>query len=96
MDWDAMMPEAEVVADLLLSDFKLEDISSEEILEKLIQAGVDVFRLNFSHGDHAAHKQSIQRIRKVSRRLARAMGGDLVVDQGFRVGTQFVLTVPAV
>lgn len=31
-------------------------------LESLIEAGVDVFRLNFSHGSHADHKQVIDHI----------------------------------
>jgi pyruvate kinase len=33
--------------------------SSEETLEKMILAGMDVVRLNFSHGEHAAHKGKI-------------------------------------
>ncbi|MGE0433459.1 MAG: pyruvate kinase, partial [Planctomycetota bacterium] len=32
------------------------------VLERLIQAGVDIFRLNFSHGDHAGHQQVFERI----------------------------------
>jgi len=43
--------------------------SSENKIEKLIQAGVDIFRLNFSHADHKAHKQSIKAIREVSKTL---------------------------
>ena len=39
---------------------------SEEMLEKLIKAGMNVARLNFSHGDHAEHKARIDRIREVS------------------------------
>jgi pyruvate kinase len=35
--------------------------SSEKLLE-LVQAGVDVFRLNFSHGSHADHLEVIQRV----------------------------------
>ena len=35
-------------------------------LESLIEAGVDVFRLNFSHGSHADHKQVIDRIIKLN------------------------------
>ena len=36
--------------------------SSRENLERLISAGVDIFRLNFSHGDHAGHKEVLDRI----------------------------------
>lgn len=38
-------------------------------IEQLIQAGVNVFRINFSHGDHQTHQQVIQRIRSVSQKL---------------------------
>ncbi len=36
--------------------------SSTENLIKLVQEGVDVFRLNFSHGSHSDHLQVIERI----------------------------------
>ncbi len=36
--------------------------SSPTVLKNLVQAGVDVFRLNFSHGTHAQHKEVIDRI----------------------------------
>ncbi|MEJ7545553.1 pyruvate kinase, partial [Staphylococcus hominis] len=29
---------------------------SEEMIEKLMKAGMNVARLNFSHGDHDEHK----------------------------------------
>ena len=34
--------------------------SSAEMLEKLFVAGVDVFRLNFSHGTHEAQKARLR------------------------------------
>jgi len=40
------------------------------VLEKLIHAGVDVFRLNLSHGQHSDHHQAYQSIRELSSRLA--------------------------
>ncbi len=43
----------------------------EQALFRLVQAGVDVFRLNFSHGDHLEHHQIIQRIRKISADVGR-------------------------
>ncbi len=36
--------------------------SETEILEGMFHAGVDVFRLNFSHGDHEAHLSTINKI----------------------------------
>jgi pyruvate kinase len=36
--------------------------NSEEMLFKLVTEGVNVFRLNFSHGSHEDHKTSIDRI----------------------------------
>ncbi|MEX3490170.1 pyruvate kinase [Staphylococcus saprophyticus] len=46
---------------------------SEEMLEKLIKAGMNVARLNFSHGDHAEHKARIDTIHKVSKRLGKTV-----------------------
>ena len=53
--------------------------SSEERLLALMEAGADVFRLNFSHGDHAAKAELIRHIRALSsqRRQAVAILGDL-------------------
>lgn len=39
---------------------------SEEMLLALAKAGVNVFRLNFSHGTHADHQIRIDRIRKIN------------------------------
>ena len=36
------------------------------MLKKLIKAGVDVFRLNFSHGDHEGHLKVLERIHKIN------------------------------
>ena len=33
------------------------------VLEQLINAGVDICRLNFSHGSHEAHAETFHRIR---------------------------------
>lgn len=46
----------------------------EAILEKLIRAGMDVARMNFSHGTHEQHAECIALIRKVSERLGVAVG----------------------
>lgn len=39
--------------------------SSREMLRELIHSGVDVFRLNFSHGTHDAHRTVIQIIKEL-------------------------------
>ena len=38
---------------------------SEEVLKQLFQAGLNVCRLNFSHGNHEEHKVRIDTIKKV-------------------------------
>ncbi|MDU5540887.1 MAG: pyruvate kinase [Klebsiella pneumoniae] len=38
---------------------------SEEMLTKMLEAGMNVMRLNFSHGDYAEHGQRIQNLRNV-------------------------------
>ncbi len=43
--------------------------STEERLEALIKAGMNVARLNFSHGEHAIHGQTIANVRKVDEKL---------------------------
>ncbi len=47
---------------------------SEETLEALIHAGMNVARLNFSHGTHEEHAARIKRIRQVAKRLGRPIG----------------------
>ena len=44
---------------------------SRDILERLIRAGMNVARLNFSHGDFAEHQAVIRRIREASRATGR-------------------------
>ena len=48
--------------------------SSLEMIKKLIRQGVNVFRLNFSHGNHATHKESIKKIREASKLLNKEVG----------------------
>lgn len=62
--------------------------SKPEILEKIVQSGVDVFRLNFSHGEHSEHLARFEAIRAVEEKLGRPIG--ILMDlQGpkIRVGT---------
>ncbi|MBL8050013.1 MAG: pyruvate kinase [Anaerolineales bacterium] len=47
---------------------------SDAVLERLIKAGMNVARLNFSHGTHEQHAQRIERIRKVAERLGTPLG----------------------
>lgn len=39
---------------------------SKAMLKKLIDAGVDIFRLNFSHGEHSEKRELVKKIREVS------------------------------
>ena len=41
----------------------------EEILTKMALAGMNVARLNFSHGDYEEHKKNIDLIKKVRKKL---------------------------
>ncbi len=38
------------------------------ILEEIIHEGVDIIRLNFSHGTHEKHKQRIEMVRKAAKK----------------------------
>ena len=60
--------------------------SSRQMLLALMQAGADVFRLNFSHGQHAELAETVVAIRELSRNRRRAVAilGDL---QGPKIRT---------
>jgi pyruvate kinase len=45
--------------------------NSPEVLQKMIRAGMNVVRLNFSHGDFASHGETIQKIRAASKATKR-------------------------
>jgi len=40
--------------------------NDEKTLIELVMSGVDIFRLNFSHGDHQGHAEVISLIRKIN------------------------------
>lgn len=44
------------------------------MVKALVEAGMDVARLNFSHGDHADHEAAYQRVRKAAEATGRAVG----------------------
>jgi pyruvate kinase len=48
--------------------------SSAEVLEQLVSTGVDVFRLNFSHGDYDSHGAALESIRRFADRVGREVG----------------------
>ncbi len=43
--------------------------SSPEVLERMILAGMDVARLNFSHGTEQDHQERIELIRSIAKKL---------------------------
>ncbi|MBZ4330207.1 pyruvate kinase [Corallococcus interemptor] len=57
-----------------------------EMLEALLEAGMDVARLNFSHGSHEQHQANIDMLRAASLKVRKAVGilGDL---QGPKIRT---------
>lgn len=44
---------------------------SDEIVEKMIYAGMNVARFNFSHGSHEEHQGRIERVRRISQKAGR-------------------------
>jgi pyruvate kinase len=48
--------------------------SDVKTLEKMIVAGVNVFRMNFSHGTHESHLEMIGKIREASRKADKLVG----------------------
>jgi len=59
---------------------------SPEMVEKVILAGADVVRLNFSHGSHDEHRERARLVREVAKKHSRCVGilGDL---QGPKIRT---------
>ena len=48
--------------------------SDPAILERMFLAGVDVVRLNFSHGTAEDHRKRAQDVREVGRKVGRTVG----------------------
>ncbi len=58
--------------------------SDPAVLSRMIRAGMDVARLNFSHGSYPEHTRAIRRIRAASRKIGKPVG--LLLDlQGPRL-----------
>lgn len=47
---------------------------TDATVKALVEAGMDVARLNFSHGDHSDHEAAYKRVRKASEATGRAVG----------------------
>ena len=43
--------------------------STEEVIKEMYDKGLNVCRLNFSHGDHSIHEENIKRIKSVNQEL---------------------------
>lgn len=62
--------------------------NNPQMIESLITAGVNIFRLNFSHGTHETHGTNLKTIRSIEKRLGVTVG--VLADlQGpkFRIGS---------
>ncbi len=78
---------------------------SEEMLEKMLRAGVDVVRLNMAHAKHDWTREVIRRIRAVSKRVEREVAimmdikgpeirtGDVTAPIELKIGEIFDFTV---
>ncbi len=59
---------------------------SKEMLTKMVEAGMNVVRLNFSHGEHEWHASIVERVREISREKNQAIA--ILADmQGPRIRT---------
>ena len=47
--------------------------SDPAIMKQMVEAGVDVFRLNFSHGNHEVHTASFEAIRRIADETGRQL-----------------------
>jgi pyruvate kinase len=67
--------------------------SEPEVLEKMIYAGMNIARLNFSHGTHEEHAKRIQMLREVATKLNKPVG--ILADiQGPKIRTGMLAESP--
>lgn len=64
-DWKLRVRRAKIVATLGPA------LDAEDRLRAALEAGIDVVRLNFSHGEHATHTERLERVRDLAGRLGR-------------------------
>ncbi|MFX0206768.1 MAG: pyruvate kinase [Candidatus Hodarchaeota archaeon] len=72
----------------------------EESLKQLVNAGMDVARLNFSHGTHEQHKEVFERIRKIAPNIAilidlcgpKIRTGPVAEPFMLKIGDEFTIT----
>jgi pyruvate kinase len=76
--WDVSSPRTKIVGTLGPAS------SGPEVIRSLVEAGLDVARINFSHGTHDEHARTIAAVRTIAAELGRpvAIMGDL---QGPRI-----------
>ncbi|MDX1629301.1 MAG: pyruvate kinase [Fulvivirga sp.] len=82
--------------------------NSKDMLKALIQEGVDVFRLNFSHGSHEDHKKVIEHVRALNDELGTTVSllqdlqgpkirlGEVEKKTKIQEGQEFVITLDEV
>ena len=67
--------------------------SSVEVLEQMIRSGMDVARLNFSHGTHEEHLEMMRRVREAAKRAGEQVA--ILQDlQGPKIRTGKLATPP--
>ncbi len=78
--------------------------SGEEVMGDLLDAGMDVARLNFSHGTHQSHREVFERLRRLSAARGQYLAilqdlsgpkirlGQIAPDTTLQEGAVFVLT----
>lgn len=68
MKTDIMYNKTKIIATVGPASASLEDLT------RLVKAGVDVFRLNFSHGRHEEHQAVVHHIREINEKLGTTIG----------------------
>ena len=78
---------------------------SSEVLEGMIKEGVNVIRLNFSHGDYPTHATTVERVREVDKKLGthtalladmqgpKLRVGPMAAESDLKAGSEFTIHV---